>query len=372
MYSIDMGVPQFLNDQHSDRIRENVEKAYEYLSKQDIRTCQNAFRECAWFAATGHCESSPTLMGKDCGPVCQSCKKVNKEVAPKNAEDTKPQNHEQVQDKTLEKVRQKLREEADRKDDNTRRQLPPDNDAGMSPFQLPFAKENETPCNWSEDDNVWKTPGFIDKTMHNQNFAQFYTSIGFAGKRAHPPYVLMFEHFISVHEAKYLIHLVNHQMEWNTTLETGNDYDSSTCNHDCQDDVIMKSILRRIELITGIPGVNAEEPEFRRYQNGGRKRMAHDYLKKERQQPQGVRIATFYIFLSSALQDDTSQWFSPSLGSSRRPTTGEAMFWINVKDGDLNAEETRMHYEIKPSTSSTQYALNVYLHQRNYKDTRDC
>ena len=239
------------------------------------------------------------------------------------------------------------------------------------PFSNQVFRENKSPCNWSEKDNVWKEPGFLRENMHFEKFGQWYATTQYNS----PPYVLFFDSFISIHEVKYLIHYANYQLDdWNTS----GTYDAAICNGDCQEDVIIKSILRRIELAIGIPNANAENAEFRRFQNGGEKPRGHDYLAKEREQPQGVRIATFYIFLSEQAGDvpTSAAWWSPSIvslqSSALYPKIGRGLLWVNVLDEDLNAKEDLMEYEFMPSVGSTQYGFNIHFRQRNYKDTRDC
>jgi len=179
-----------------------------------------------------------------------------------------------------------------------------------------------------------------------------------------------------MHECKYLVHIARHELGWNQGNNTRKDstYASTICHKECQEDVIVKSILKRIELITGIPSANGEDVELRLYAYGAHKELGHDYQEHERDEPQGVRIATFYIFLTEGASngDDSAAWQSPPLTATIQPKTGQALYWVNVQDGDLNEKEPRMEYKIDPANHSVQYALVIYFHQRNYKDTRDC
>ncbi len=81
--SIYMGVPQYLNDPHMEKIKTLIEKSFVYLVREEISTCKNNFGE------TGHCKSNPSLMRRECIPVCQSCnKETHNEVQKNNQEFT--------------------------------------------------------------------------------------------------------------------------------------------------------------------------------------------------------------------------------------------------------------------------------------------
>jgi len=238
-------------------------------------------------------------------------------------------------------------------------------------------KKQSDPCLWKESDNIWNTPGYIHKTMQANTFASWYNTMVFTEKVAQPPYIVILDTFITMHEAKYMI-VRGHNISWTPSQNANSTYSTALCAEKCQDDIIIQGILRRMELATGIPALNMEDIEIRLYQDGQEKKLDHDYREHEKEEPQGVRVAGFYIFLSSASFDgDESAAMHvphPPLNAIIRAKLGRAIFWTNVQNSNPNAKEPTMEYAFKPVTvtKSVQYGLMIYLHHRNYKDTRNC
>lgn len=317
-------------------------------------------------------------MSKECGPVCQSCGDKGeivdkkKEIETKKEEPAKPDKWRRPEYDDGTGPRKDFSDYINEKGEV---EIPytSEDKIDIQPLRTP-AKTNKFPCNWSERDNVW-SPGFIDRNLLPQNFGNWQPTTGWISTTANPPYVLVFENFISKHETRYLLDYFDRNLGWNVSATCPKTYDTSTCySRACQENVIIKSILHRIELITGIPYVNAEYAELRRFKDGAVKDTGYDYLPAERTRPQGVRVATFYIFLSDAPKEENyaTTWYCPPLENPVVPKVGRAMFWANVKNEAPNEREDRMQYFVRHAASTTQYALNVYLHQRNYKETRDC
>lgn len=172
------------------------------------------------------------------------------------------------------------------------------------------------------DDNIWKRPGFFEENLDYMSFHQWYDAWSIAGETMNPPYLIGFNAFLTQWECKYLIDMAQYDIGWDKVNETSKNlgYDSIICSGECEQDVIIKSILKRVEWITGIPNVNAEDLEFRRYKQGvGHKPLGHDYKEEERNQPQGVRVSTFYIHLMTEFQPHTSAaWRCPYMGVTAR------------------------------------------------------
>jgi len=161
-----MGVPQYMSDEKERVIKAAVEKAYEYVWKGRFSSCRNEFRECAWFAASGHCESNPALLEKECAPVCQTCKK---EVT---SDDYDFEDDDDDDDSGGSKERPK------KPMNSEELTLESDSHVGISPFKTNnaiYKAPKESPCDWSEEDNIWKTPGYIDDIFQAQKYGQWYS-----------------------------------------------------------------------------------------------------------------------------------------------------------------------------------------------------
>jgi len=360
--SIDMGVPQYLSDQHTKLIKKAVEDAHEHMVKEKIRSCRNMHRECAWFAARGHCTSNPALMEKECAPVCHTCVVFGENDDDEDDDD----DEEELPAKTLAELNPGVKPLT--KSDS----LPKASTIGLSRSRL---KEQSNACMWKESDNKWKRPGFIHETMQANKYAPWYHSTMFTDEVAQPPFIIMLEQFITMHEAKYLI-VTADEIGWTPSQDANRTYSTAICKAACREDIIIKSILMRMELTTGFPPENIEDFEFRRYQSGQEKKLGHDYQEYERSQPQGVRVASFYISLTpEGYNGDESAAMHvprPPLDLTIPAKIGRAVFWANVQNSDPNVKEPTMEYRFKPADNSVQYGLMFYLHQRNYQDTRDC
>jgi hypothetical protein len=154
-------------------------------------------------------------------------------------------------------------------------------------------------------------------------------------------------------------------------------YSSTLCGQVCEQQQ-QDALLERIEQVTGIPKVNAEYMELRRYEQGQGKALDGDYQEFELQHAQGVRIATMHIFLSDGHDNDDNAAAGggaihiPSLNVTIPSKLGRAVLWSNVLDSNPDWMDPTMLYAIEPPATTqqggnTQYSATVYLHQRDYK-----
>lgn len=330
---IHMGVPQYMGGTYAHRIQDIVEESSAYImtttTKEQDFLCHNQHRECASWAAAGQCLTNPGFMQVQCAPVCQSCDKVN----------------------------------------------------------------FESRCAFTENDNVWRVGDVrrvMEKLESSDNVLHYSQSSLLGTRTKQPPYVVVLENFITEKESKQLLEqereweyeYIEQQVEddvFERVINQHRNYSSTLCGQVCeqqqQQDALLTTLLERIEQVTGIPKVNAEYMELRRYEQGQGKALDGDYQEFELQHAQGVRIATMHIFLSDGHDNDDNAAGGgaihiPSLNVTIPSKLGRAVLWANVLDSNPDWMDPTMLYAIEPPVTpqgGTQYSATVYLHQRDYK-----
>ena len=319
-----MGVPQYMGGTYAHRIKDIVEESVVYMmTRTNIiqeDNCRNQHRECASWAAAGHCLTNPGLMQVKCAPVCQSCDKVD------------------------------------------------------FSSRCTFAEK--------EEDNVWRSGDVrrtMEKIMESDCFSHHPHSLRTMAKQ---PYVVVLENFITEKESKRLLEQEEWEYEYieqeveedvfQRVIHPNRTFSSAICGELCEQDIW--TLLERIEQVTGVPKGNAEYMELRRYERGQGKALDGDYQEFELQHAQGVRIATLHMFLSDGYEDDNTTATAgaihiPNLNVTIPSKLGRAVLWANVLDSNPDSMDPTMQYAIEPPTQqgTTQYSATVYLHQRNYK-----
>jgi len=90
---------------------------------------------------------------------------------------------------------------------------------------------------------------------------------------------------------------------------------------------------------------------------------AHHQYQVDR--PTGVRILTFYLYLSDVEEGGETQF--PRLGLSVKPKLGRAVLWPSVFNDDPNVKDTRSDHAALPVTRGVKYGANAWIHQRDVK-----
>lgn len=83
-----------------------------------------------------------------------------------------------------------------------------------------------------------------------------------------------------------------------------------------------------------------------------------------RDRPFGVRILTFFMYLSDVEGGETS---FPRPGLKVKPKVGRAVLWPNVLNEDPNANDLQADHEALPVRKGIKYGANAWYHQRNAK-----
>lgn len=137
------------------------------------------------------------------------------------------------------------------------------------------------------------------------------------------------------------------------------------CTNECYGDSVAKEVIDRIATITGIPEENSEFLQLLRYEQGQFYQTHSDYIPYQRERPTGVRILTFYIYLSDVEEGGGTNF--PDLDLTVTPKRGRAVLWPSVLDQHPNTQDARTNHQAMPVLSGTKFGANAWLHMRDYK-----
>ena len=81
--------------------------------------------------------------------------------------------------------------------------------------------------------------------------------------------------------------------------------------------------------------------------------------------PQGVRLYTFFVYLSDVEQGGGTRF--TDLGITVTPKLGRGILWPSVLTNDLNAGDMRTHHEALPVEKGVKHAANLWQHLYDFK-----
>jgi len=344
------GVRQtFLNYAEEEKTRQTIAAAIEYMNNvvyanpaiypADIaKNCINHDEFCAYWAATGVCEENPAYMNINCAPVCQTCDQLDF------------------------KVRCPL-------DPNAKNALEPGDLHRM------FERIVKEKSSLSLNVTVLSRP-YVEgkKGIYGQKLEE---------GQIEGPWVLTFENFLSNEEADRMIELGRQQgyersadvgeMKFDGTLDAivneGRTSTNAWCMDDCEEDPVSGNIWKRIEQLTGIPETNSEHFQILRYEEGQFYNVHHDYIPEDDDRPNGVRILTFFMYLSDVTEGGGTNF--PRLGDAPGltvlPKKGRAVLWPNVLNDSPSEWDPQTHHAALPVLKGLKYACNAWIHMRDFK-----
>jgi prolyl 4-hydroxylase len=193
------------------------------------------------------------------------------------------------------------------------------------------------------------------------------------------PWMIVFENVISDEEAERLIELGGLQGyersadvgpekldgTFEQNVNSGRTSTNAWCLGECNEDPVAQKVMKRIENITGIPEVNSENLQLLRYENYQFYQTHNDYIPYQVDRPTGVRILTFYIYLSDVEEGGGTNF--PYVNKTVTPKRGRAALWPSVLDKDPNSKDIRTDHQALPVITGVKYGANAWIHQRDYK-----
>jgi prolyl 4-hydroxylase len=185
------------------------------------------------------------------------------------------------------------------------------------------------------------------------------------------PWIVMFENALSEMEAERLIELgdeigyerssdVGEMQEdgsYTQSINNGRTSTNSWCVDDCYDDPTAKTIMERIENITGVPEANAENLQLLRYAEDQFYQRHNDYIPYQSDRACGVRVLTFYLYLNDVEEGGGTHF--PYVDKTVTPKLGRAVLWPSVLDHDPNQIDYRTDHEAMKVIRGVKYGANA-------------
>ena len=129
-------------------------------------------------------------------------------------------------------------------------------------------------------------------------------------------------------------------------------------------DPTVRAVTDRIGGLTMTPSRNAEYFQILKYEEGQFYRAHHDQ-QTAHWTPQGVRLYTFFLYLSDVEAGGGTRF--TDLGITVTPKRGRGILWPSVQTNDLNAGDMRTHHEALPVEKGVKYAANLWQHLYDFK-----
>jgi len=240
----------------------------------------------------------------------------------------------------------------------------------------------ETRCPIDPDAvSAWSEPGDLNETfasiLSNPVFQVYQPTI--LSQPPEGPWLIQFDNFISEEEAQRLIEL-GHDQEYERSTDVGRQQPDGTYSKDVNNgrtstnawcveegytDPVARRVMARIENVTGVPETNSENLQLLRYKVGEFYQTHNDFIPYHTNRQCGVRIMTFYMYLSDVEEGGGTNF--PKLGLTVTPKRGRAVLWPSVLDSNPNAVDTRTNHQALPVTRGEKYGANAWIHQRDFK-----
>jgi prolyl 4-hydroxylase len=337
----DLGVPQIYHFADSAAIRDRIGRARIYINdvvavnitySDKVRDlCKNLSERCAFYAVKGQCDVFPRLK-IECAPVCESCEYM---------------------------------------DFDLRCKVDPDAVDALYPGDLDRIYESIT-----------TNPAFEKyglKVLSRPSYAPGDTAETTDYQLG--PWIVVFDNAVTDEEADRFIELGSklgytksttnvvgkHENDGTlTTLEiAGRTSTTAWCFFECAEDPTVQRVMNRIAAITGIAETNYEHVQILKYEKGQFYRTHNDYIGDQKTRQPGVRILTFYFYLSDV--DEGGGTNFPNLNLTVAPKKGRAVLWPSVLNDDPNSEDTRTNHEALAVVRGVKYGFNSWIHQRDFK-----
>ncbi len=183
------------------------------------------------------------------------------------------------------------------------------------------------------------------------------------------PYVLQFENLIDEGEAADLIARCANRFERSMAGDQVSPVRTSAqcwCddNNGCTAHPTVVAVTERMMNITRLPLNNAEYMQILQYQPGQFYKQHHDQ-QTGHWTPQGVRLYTFFVYLSDVEAGGGTKFHR--LGLEVKPKRGRAILWPSVYEDDFLKADMRTEHEALPVEAGVKYAANLWLHLYDFR-----
>ena len=118
-------------------------------------------------------------------------------------------------------------------------------------------------------------------------------------------------------------------------------------------------------ITTGIPEENQEHLQILRYEKGQFYNAHNDFIEEDLNRLHGVRILTFYLYLSDVEEGGETRF--PRIGLAVKPKTGRAVLWPSIFNDRPSENDIRSDHQAMPVIKGEKYGLNAWYHLRKFK-----
>ena len=126
----------------------------------------------------------------------------------------------------------------------------------------------------------------------------------------------------------------------------------------CAEDGAVRRLTERMLGISQVPYNHSEFFQVLRYEEGQFYRAHHDQ-QSGHWTPQGVRLYTFFVYLSDVEAGGGTRF--TDLGITVMPKLGRAVLWPSVFGHDLTTSDKRTNHEALPVVRGVKHAANLRL-----------
>jgi len=142
------------------------------------------------------------------------------------------------------------------------------------------------------------------------------------------------------------------------------------CSHnDCERNPLTHLVARRIANVTRTPSERYMEPfQILKYEAGQFYRAHHDQ-NSGLFTPQGARVYTFFMYLSTPEVGGGTHF--TDLNLTVPAVKGSAVLWPSVTSDDPDIDEPLTHHEGLPPDSGLKFASNVWIHNFDFRTPAD-
>lgn len=191
------------------------------------------------------------------------------------------------------------------------------------------------------------------------------------------PWVVTFDNFLTDTEIAELIKSVNENWERSTDTGSQNEFgetgrilsesrtsNNAWCRQECDHNIYVQDIVRKIEEITRVPSINFEAFQVLRYEYGQKYNRHHDASTQQAKQASGIRILTFFLYLSDVEEGGETSF--PELNIDVKPKKGSALLWPSVLDSNPDKIDHRTSHAALPVKKGIKFAANTWIHSHDF------
>lgn len=239
---------------------------------------------------------------------------------------------------------------------------------------LVFESRCPLPDNLDES-NVWQANSLnqmFEGIIHNTKLTSQVLSRPSTLEKDDAPWVVIVEDFLTSEECDTLIQLGSDRGyersadvgakkfdgTYDSHISSGRTSSNTWCLDECYNHTTTKTILEKIETLTGVPDSNHEYLQLLEYQVGQFYQQHHDYIDFHNQREQGVRILTVFLYLNDVEEGGGTNF--PKLDLTVEAKKGRALVWPSVKNSDPTVKDPRTDHQALPVINGVKYGANRY------------